>query len=89
MSAVSLPSFFSLILNLTAPLMPELLPFPSSFGFPVSVTELLQSVLDTSPVVEIQLLPYARQPVYMVLCLQQEAKRGQRGHPCLFLCILC
>lgn len=47
---------------------------------------LLQNVPDTHPVVEIRLLPYALQPVYMSLYLQQEVKQGQRGHPCLFQC---
>lgn len=63
-----------------------LFPFPVALVLTVSCTGLLQNVLDTHPVVEIRLLPYALQPVYMSLYLQQEVKQGQRGHPCLFQC---
>lgn len=52
----------------------------------VSCTGLLQNVLDTHPVVEIRLLPYAQQPVYSLPYLQHEVKQGQRGLPCLFQC---
>lgn len=63
-----------------------LFPFPVAHVLTVSCKLLLQNVLDTHPVVKIRLLPYALQPVYMSLYLQQEVKPGQRGHPCLFQC---
>lgn len=63
-----------------------LFPFPVALVLTVSCKGLLQNVLDTHPVVKIRLLPYALQPVYMSLYLQQEVKQGQRGHPCLFQC---
>lgn len=63
-----------------------LFPFPVALVLTASCTGLLQNVLDTHPVVEMRLLPYALQPVYMSLYLQQEVKQGQRGHPCLFHC---
>lgn len=50
-------------------------------------TNILQNVADTHPVVEIRLLPYALQPVYMSLTVSAaKGKQGQRGYPCLCYC---
>ena len=59
--------------------MPNYVPLSSSSCF--DSTRLLQNVLDIHPVMEIWLLPYALQPVYMSLYPQQEVKQGQKGTP--------